>query len=176
MRGVTVAQASGEDESEYLLRVEKLSRTMGFGVNEDVRKQFAVALAVNSLRESSVRKQLMQVAELTSTELSAKLKARLSARESEAILTEAKAGHYNVRKEIKQKVAKVSMYKCSDNSSNESDSKSSVDRTTGNKREYANHFDSPRRFEDGRRYVKSSYRNGDSSRSSSDSDKRFLLD
>lgn len=63
-----------------MLRVEKLSRSLGFGVNEDLRKQFALALAANGHRESSVRKQLMQEAELTWAQLSTKLKARLSPR------------------------------------------------------------------------------------------------
>ena len=123
IRFVTVAQASGEDEAEYLLRVEKLSRKMNFGTNDDLRQSFAVALAVNGLRDSAVRKELMQVIDLDWDSLTARLKARLCARESEAILMEARAGNFNSRQGsyVKKEVNKVT----------ESDKETSGARATG---------------------------------------------
>jgi hypothetical protein len=101
MKFVTVSQASGENENEYLLRVEKLSRNMQFGVdNNDLRQQMALALAVNGLRETSLRGQLMQQANLNWAGLVDTLRARHLARESESILEGAKAGMFNVKKEV----------------------------------------------------------------------------
>lgn len=60
IRFVTVAQALGENEREYLLRLEQFSRTMGFSNNHDHCKQFTVPLAVDELREASVRSELMK--------------------------------------------------------------------------------------------------------------------
>jgi hypothetical protein len=105
MKFVTVSQANGEDEREYLLRVEKLSRTMDFGANNnDLRERLALALAVNGLRESSLRRQLMQETDLTWERLTNTLRARHSARESEALLKEVKSGHSNVKQEVKHEV------------------------------------------------------------------------
>ena len=57
---VTANQAVGENEIDYLLRVEKLGRSLNFENNDNVRQEFALAIAVNGLRESSLRLQLMQ--------------------------------------------------------------------------------------------------------------------
>jgi hypothetical protein len=109
MRFVNVSQVLGEDEREYLLRVEKLSRNMDFGpTNDDLRKRFALALAVNGLREPSLRTQLMQEAELTWEKLTTTLRARHLARESASIVEEVKSGQYGLKREIKQEVAAVS--------------------------------------------------------------------
>ena len=59
MRFVTVSQTNSETECDYLLRTEKLSRTLNFG-DESLRREFALAIAVNGLRNSSLRTQLMQ--------------------------------------------------------------------------------------------------------------------
>ena len=108
MKFVTVSQACGETERDYLLRVEKLSRTMGFGANNnELRQRFAVALAVNGLRESAVRKEMMEQGDLNWDQLSARLRARQMARESESVVSEAKAGQFNVKRDIKTEVAEV---------------------------------------------------------------------
>lgn len=86
MKFVTASQTSGEKENEFLLRVEKLSRSMNFGVNEDFRKEFSLAIAVNGLRSASLRRQLMQQTDLTWNVLKDKISARKLARESEAIM------------------------------------------------------------------------------------------
>lgn len=64
-RFVTIIQGTDENEKEYLLRVEKLSRTLNFGNNDNVRQEFAVAIAVLGLRNSSYRLELMQITDMT---------------------------------------------------------------------------------------------------------------
>ena len=92
MRFITVHQAVDERENDYLLRVERLSRRVNFGDNNDnVRKEFALGVAVNGLRESSLRTRLMQEPDMTWDKLGDVLRTRQLARESEAILTSAKA-------------------------------------------------------------------------------------
>ena len=105
MKFVTVSQTCGEDERDYLLRVQTLSRDMGFGeASEDVRNRFAVALAVNGLRENSMRRQLLQENDLTWDQLSTKLRARHIGRESEQMLSETRVGHFSVKKEARSEV------------------------------------------------------------------------
>ena len=61
MKFVTASQAIGENENDYLLRLEDLSKKMTFGTENDaLRQEFALAIAVNGMRESSLRSQLMQ--------------------------------------------------------------------------------------------------------------------
>ncbi len=67
----TVSQACDEDEIEYLLRVEGLSRTVEFGAADDLRQRFSVALAVSGLRDSSLRRSLLQEAEVSWINLTA---------------------------------------------------------------------------------------------------------
>ena len=86
MKFVTVAQAAGENESDYMLRVEKLSRNMDFGGQETVRERFTLALAVNGLREAALRRLLMQETYLSWKKLKDMINARKLARESEAVL------------------------------------------------------------------------------------------
>ena len=83
MKFETAYQVCDENECEYLLRVEGLSRKMKFLCgNDDVRQQFAVAIVVNGLREKSLRTELMQVADLTWSHLTEILRAKMSSRES----------------------------------------------------------------------------------------------
>jgi hypothetical protein len=134
MKFVTVGQASGENENEYLLRVEKLSRNMNFGGNnDDLRQQMALALAVNGLRDSAVRKQLMQQADLNWNGLVDALRARRLARESESILEGAKAGMFNVKKEVAVIGTRASIAKRHPSSSDDDDrevSRTSTRRTS----------------------------------------------
>ena len=162
MKFVTVSQAIGEDEKEYLLRVAKLSRSMGFGAGfEQWRVRFAVALAVNGLRESEVRKEMMAQADLTWEQLTARLNARYSARQSEALVSEAKAGQFHVRKNIKTEVANVNVDEKGDSSTGDFKD-SSIGRASGVPHKARKRFDSPR----GSRYDKEYRPRRDSSRSS----------
>ena len=103
MNFVTAYQVCDENECEYLLRVEGLSRKMKFLCdNDDVRQQFAVAIVVNGLREKSLRTELMQVADLTWSRLTEILRAKMSARESAKTID-------SVRKEQNVKVSKVEL-------------------------------------------------------------------
>lgn len=87
MKFVTVHQTACENENDYLVRVEKLSRNVNFGDNNDaVRQEFAVAIAVNGLRESALRTQLMQEANLTFDGLTNLLRTRRMAKESDSFI------------------------------------------------------------------------------------------
>lgn len=68
--------------SVYVLRVEKLSRSTDFGVDDNVRQRFTLALAMNGLRVFALRRQLMQQTELTPQMLTDTVNARKLARES----------------------------------------------------------------------------------------------
>ena len=114
MKFVTVSQACGEEERDYLLRVQKLSRDMGFGVNnEELRQRFAVALAVNGLNGNSLRLRLLEINDLKWDRLSAILKARQLARETDYMLTGAKASHFDVKKESRYEVDFLGSSDCS---------------------------------------------------------------
>jgi hypothetical protein len=71
---VTVRQVLDERSREYLMRVEKLSREVGFiasdvtevrAAQEEIRSRFAMTLAINGLRDSGMRRTLMQTPDLT---------------------------------------------------------------------------------------------------------------
>lgn len=110
MKFVSVAQACGENEIEYLLRVEKLSRTVDFGNDNDiVRQRFATALAVNGLRDLGLRRHLLQEADLTWGQLRIKAQAKHLGRLSEATVDEARAGSFNVKKGTKTEVGKITL-------------------------------------------------------------------
>jgi hypothetical protein len=89
---VAVCQGVGEDHRDYLLRVERLSRDCGaFGrtVNADVnvalsgaRELVCLSNAVNGLRDSTLRRELMAIPELTWELLGRVLKSRSKAIES----------------------------------------------------------------------------------------------
>ena len=116
MKFVTAYQVCDENECEYLLRVEGLSRKMNFLCgNDDVRQQFAVAIVVNGLREKALRIELMQVPDLTWSRLMEILRVKMSSRESAKTID-------SVRKEQGVKVSKVEL--TTPNSSKESDNDS----------------------------------------------------
>ena len=105
-RLVTARQLAGEDEREYLSRVEGLARETRLGTTtgneqangaiKDVRESLIVNLAVLGLRDGVARKELMAETDLTLEGLYGKLRARRTASDSEAILqqtpTQDKAG------------------------------------------------------------------------------------
>jgi len=96
IRFVTVSQAAGEGDMEYLLRIEKLSRAVEFGAdNNELRLRFCVALAVNGLTDASTRKELLQVQNLTWDQLRTTLTAKTIGKESESLMSEARSGGYN---------------------------------------------------------------------------------
>ena len=142
MKFVTVSQACDEDEREYLLRVERLSRTMGFGAqNDELRQQFAVALAVNGLKGSDVRKEMMEQANLDSATLTARLRARRVARESEFIVSEARSSQSGVWRGIKTEVSNVDIANSDSSDSDYSRSGNRGARSSGRSR---HQFDSER--------------------------------
>lgn len=129
MRFVTVSQANDEDEIEYLLRVEKLSRELGLGTGtEEVRKRLSVALAVNGLRDTNVRRQLLQEPDLSWDNLNTKLKAKKLARDSDLLLSEARA-----TVNVKQEIGAVSSPKQTRYSSSDTCDNSSVNRVSRSK-------------------------------------------
>lgn len=85
MRFVAVSQVCEEDG--YLLRVENLIRNVNFGNgSEELSRSLAHARAVNGFRESALRRQLMQVADLKRNKLQTMLRARLLAYTPESII------------------------------------------------------------------------------------------
>ena len=143
MKLVTVNQALGENESDYLLRVEKLSRTVDVFRDDNARKEFSLALAVNGLRESSVRKQLMQRSDLDWQGLSDDLRARKLARESEKILECAKS-QPNIKQEVKQVTSKLADY--SQLSSDSYDERQVSRISKGKSKKQYKHHESSRRY------------------------------
>ena len=59
-RFVTTSQIVGGNETDFLVRVEKL-KCLNFRKNDDVRQQFACVIVVNSLRKSFLQTQLMEI-------------------------------------------------------------------------------------------------------------------
>ena len=100
MKFVTATQAAGENETDYLLRVANLSRKLNFGNNDAQRQEFALAIAVNGLREPSLRTKLMERADLNWERLTDTLRTRSIARQSETVLEGARAGLHNVKQEV----------------------------------------------------------------------------
>ena len=92
MKFVTASQVADENESEYLMRVEGLSRKVNFG-NDAQRQEFALAIAVNGLRETSLRTRLMEIADLNWDRLTGMLRSRCIARHSRDVLDGANVKH-----------------------------------------------------------------------------------
>ena len=84
-----------------------------------MREDFAVGLAVNSLYDPSFRKLLLHEMELTWKDWKARTRARCLAKESDSIISEARSGQYNMKKEIKREIGKVSRPSSSDSSAEE---------------------------------------------------------
>jgi len=133
MRFATGTQANHEDEREYLLGVEKLSRELGLGARiEDVRRRLCVALAVNGLHDTNARKQLLQE---SWDNLNTKLKAKKLARDSDLLLSEARA-----IANVKQEVGAVSSPKQTRNSSSDTCDSSSVNRVSRSSLRNSDHY------------------------------------
>ena len=146
MKLVTVSQACGESDTDYLLRVEKLSRNVAFG-SDELREDFAVGIAVNGLYDPSFRRLLLQETELTWKDLNARTRARCLAKESDSLISEARSGQYNMKKEIKREVSKVSRPSSSDSSAEEQSvnrvSRSYRSRYSRDSQRRSNRFKSP---------------------------------
>ena len=87
----TLWQNCGESELEFLLKVEKQSRTLGFvqGAKfEERRERFATSMALVGLRDESVREKLMVDDKLDWKSLSDVLKTRSITKDSSQMLTE----------------------------------------------------------------------------------------
>ena len=118
VRVLHASQAAGESETDYLMRVELLTRKLGIIQNDAERRQFAVAVAVNGLRDPSLRAKLFERPNLTWDNLRDVLRSRIMARNSEAVLESSKS----VIIEVKQEVYSVTS-SCSKKSTSKSNSK-----------------------------------------------------
>ena len=166
MRFVTVSQNCGELETDYLRRVEKHSREVNFGANNDaVRASFAVAIAVNGLRESSLRTTLMQEVNLDWQSLTNAVRARQMAKISEDIISEAKcdSSSTSTKTKIKTEVDAVGSGKTVDRSNLKRNDSYSSDESPRRGRSPSSHR---KRYDDSYRSLR---RERDSSRSSNDS-------
>ena len=56
---VSVSQLAGEDDRDYLVRVERVSRDAGFDDADALRRRYCFVLAINGLRDINLRMQLM---------------------------------------------------------------------------------------------------------------------
>ena len=92
---VTARQLSGEDNRDYLRRVEQLSRNLRFFKSEnaaasaalqEARQSLAVVIAVNGLRDLAIRRELLAQPELSWERLCEVLMSRCTAEETEAKL------------------------------------------------------------------------------------------
>ena len=96
VKAASLRQNCGESEVEFLLKVEKQSRCLGFvnGANiEELRQRFATSMALVGLRNKSVREKLMMDDKLNWKSLSETLKTRSIAKDSSQKLTEARSGN-----------------------------------------------------------------------------------
>lgn len=108
---VSAKQMSSEDEVEFYHRVEKLSRALNFGENNDIRKQIALSIAVCGLRDADLRRSLMSEENMTWDSFCTKCKNKVTAKESEEYLfgNGANSSYHNMGKfdkklNIKQEV------------------------------------------------------------------------
>ena len=92
---VTAKQTCGEDEVEFYHRIEKLSRGLDYIADNNTRNRLSVSIAVNGLRDSSWRKQLMAEADLTWDRFCTLCKAKVTAKESEDFLSGATVSDNN---------------------------------------------------------------------------------
>ena len=91
VKAATLRQNCGESELEFLLKVEKQSRKLGFvqGAKiEELRERFATSMALVGLRDESVREKLMMDDKLDWKSLSDALKTRSIAKDSSQLLTD----------------------------------------------------------------------------------------
>ena len=56
---VLVSQLAGEDDRDYLVRVERLSRDAGFDDADALRRRYCFVLAINGLRDAYLKRELM---------------------------------------------------------------------------------------------------------------------
>ena len=108
---ISARQLSDEDEVEFYHRVEKLSRALNFGENNEIRKQIALSIAVCGLRDADLRRSLMSEEDMTWDSFCTKSKNKVTAKESEEYLfgNGANSSYHNMGKfenklSIKQEV------------------------------------------------------------------------
>ena len=56
---VSVSQLAGEDDRDYLVRVERLSHDAGFDNADALRRRYCFVLAINGLRDIKLQMELM---------------------------------------------------------------------------------------------------------------------
>ena len=66
---VSVSQLAGEDDRDYLLRVERLSHDAGFDDADAFRRHYCFMLAINGLRDINLRMELMAKSDIDWEEL-----------------------------------------------------------------------------------------------------------
>ena len=94
----SVSQHAGEDDRDYLVRVERLSRDADFANADAVRRRFALVLAVNGLRDAALRLELMAKRDLDWESLGNVLKARSVARHAANVL----ASDASIKQEVNE--------------------------------------------------------------------------
>lgn len=186
VKAATSSQNCGESELEFLLRVEKLSRNLGFVKGADIeklRQRFATSMALVGLRDEAVREKLMMDEKLDWKSLSDTLKVRSIAIDSSQILTEARSGSSTTTSS--SKVNRVSSDNSSnrdnssyDNKSYSNDSRSrqrsrSADRVNMNSRGRRRSYSNSRYSNNSRDYSRDRYQNNSSSRYRSNSRDRY---
>ena len=101
---VSVSQLAGEDDRDYLVRVERLSRDAGFDNADALRRRYCFVLAINGLRDINLRMQLMAKSSLNWEELKRLLKARSVAMHAIDVLV---GNHFDGATSIKREVRVV---------------------------------------------------------------------
>ena len=115
---VCVTQNASEDDRDYLKRVEQLSRNLNYfkhatrethAALQAARQSMSLVIAVNGLRDTDLRKELMAKETLTWEQLSNTLTSRSTAKESAAKL-ELPINSSMERLKIKKEVAATTSY------------------------------------------------------------------
>ena len=101
---ISVSQLAGEDDRDYLMRVERLSRDAGFDDADALRRRYCFVLAINGLRNINLRMQLMAKRSLDCEELKRLLKARSVAKHAIDVLV---GNHFDGATSIKREVGVV---------------------------------------------------------------------
>ena len=131
---INAKQAAGESEIDYLLRVERVTRELGIIADDANRSRFAVGIAVNGLREQSLRTRLFERPNLTWDQLTDTLRTRNMAQRSEAVLESSKTT-VNVKQEV-DAVSSTSSCSCNCNCSSKSKSSNEVNEVSRSSRSH----------------------------------------
>jgi hypothetical protein len=167
---VTVSQYSGEDNRDYIKRVEQLSRNLDFfnSDNRDIhealqkaRENLALMLAVNGLSNMAVRDELLAKRDLTWKDLKEILMSRCTAQESSA-----KLGKPEPKVKTEASVSEVQFKESKDKEDTKGDKedkeRESARSSSKNKKQYDSDSDSDRSYKSKRKGRSSKYHDDDS--------------